>query len=192
MVNPLSPAVAVVYCSVSGHVVRMAEAVAEGVRAGAGGTPILVDVGQGAVSWDELAVADAVVFGAPTHLGAPPWPFERFLQESARLWADQSWRALPCAGFTCSFAPAGDKLRVLERFLTVALQHGMLWVGLDVRANQPAIPEGPPLNRLGYRMGAVAQATAEGDPKSMDLADLRTAEYLGARITRVAAALKAA
>lgn len=191
MLNPLSPVVAVVYCSVSGHVVRMAEAVADGVRTSAAGTPILVDVGHGAVSWDDLAVADAVVFGAPNHLGAPPWPFERFLQESARLWAAHSWRNLPCAGFTCSLAPAGDKLRVLERFLTVALQHGMLWVGLDVRANQPAMPEGPPLNRLGYRLGAVAQATPEGDPKLMDLADLRTAEYLGARVARVAAALKA-
>ena len=55
----------VVYFSGYGHTLRVAQAVAEG----AGAQLIAVD-GEGNVpdsAWDELAAADAIIFGAPTY-----------------------------------------------------------------------------------------------------------------------------
>jgi NAD(P)H dehydrogenase (quinone) len=34
------------------------------------------------------------------------------------------------AGFTVSDSPSGDKLGTLQYLFTLAMQHGMVWVGL--------------------------------------------------------------
>ena len=44
----------------------------------------------------------------------------------------RAWANKLAAGFTCSFYPSGDKLHTLQPFVTLAMQHGMLWTGAIV------------------------------------------------------------
>ena len=74
--------IVIVYHSGYGHTRKVAEAVAEG----SGGALLAIDA-QGnlpAGGWEQLAAADAVVFGSPTYMGGPSWQFKKFADESRR------------------------------------------------------------------------------------------------------------
>ena len=66
----MSKQIVVVYFSGYGHTRRMAEAVAQG----AGASLLAVDqegnLPEG--GWEQLAAADAIIFGAPTYMGSVP------------------------------------------------------------------------------------------------------------------------
>jgi NAD(P)H dehydrogenase (quinone) len=57
-----------VYHSGYGHTARQAEAVKKGVEEVAGAEALLLTVEEAQARWDELAAADAIVFGAPTYV----------------------------------------------------------------------------------------------------------------------------
>ena len=102
--------VLIVYYSTYGHVHKMAEAVAEGVREVPGATAELRRVPEtlsdeilsamGAdearkaldeipvITPDELASADAVIFGTPTRFGNMCGQMRQFLDATGQLWAN--------------------------------------------------------------------------------------------------------
>ena len=105
--------VLIVYYSMYGHINRMAEAIAEGAKTVKGAEVMLrrvpetlsqeVLVKMGAVeaqkkfenvpvaTVDELASADAIIFGTPTRFGNMCGQMRQFLDATGGLWAKGAW-----------------------------------------------------------------------------------------------------
>jgi len=160
--------------------------VAESVRAGAASVPgvqaSLLDVsGMADAQWAELAAADAIVFGSPTYMGGPSGPFKTFADASAQVWFSQGWKDKVAGGFTCSQNMSGDKFSTLMYFVTLAMQHGMVWVGTGMMPpRRPGHPEES--NRLGSSIGVMAQADNLPPEQSPPKGDLDTALAYGKRV----------
>jgi len=179
--------VAIVYHSGYGHTAKQAEAVARGAEA-AGANALLIPVEKAPESWDELAAADAIVFGAPTYMGSASAPFKAFMDATSKLWYRQTWKDKIAAGFTNSASQNGDKLSTLVQMAVFAAQHSMIWVGLGLLPGNNSSKGSPEdLNRLGSYLGAMAQSNADAPPDiAPPAADLRTAEALGTRVAKAA------
>jgi NAD(P)H dehydrogenase (quinone) len=107
--------------------------------------------------------------------------FKTFADASSKAWFSQLWKDKIAGGFTCSLAMSGDKYSTLMYFVTLAMQHGMIWVGT---AMMPAAQAGAPeqINRLGSSIGVMAQADNVAPELSPPQGDLDTARAYGARI----------
>ncbi|HEY8370693.1 MAG TPA: flavodoxin family protein [Thermodesulfobacteriota bacterium] len=181
--------VAVVYHSGYGHTARLAEAVRAGVEQVEGVEGLLLTVEEAERRWDDLAAADAIVFGAPTYMGSVSAPFKAFQEATSRAVMARgfAWKDKIAAGFTNSGARSGDKLATLVQLALFAAQHGMHWVNLGLPpANNSTTGSEADLNRLGFWLGAGAQSNVDQGP---DLAppesDLATARHLGRRVAEV-------
>jgi multimeric flavodoxin WrbA len=181
--------IAVAYHSGFGHTGKQAEAVAAGARALPGTVVDLLPVDD--IS-DELIAsldaADAIIFGAPTYMGAASAAFKRFAEATSKAWGDNlRWKDKVAAGFTNSQNINGNKENTLLELFVLASQHGMHWVSLGLYPgwNTTTASE-KDINRLGSFTGAMAQSHGDAGP---DLApppsDLATAEALGRRVAEV-------
>jgi NAD(P)H dehydrogenase (quinone) len=177
--------VAVAFHSGYGHTRKIAEAVRDGAAAVPGVEALLVDVAQVADEhWAQLAGADAIVFGAPTYMGGPSADFKRFADASVRIWMSQGWKDKIAGGFTCSLNMSGDKFSTLTYFVTLAMQHGMIWVGLGMLPERVGDPDAK--NRLGSYLGVMAQADNVPPDQSPPRGDLETGRAYGRRIAEFA------
>jgi NAD(P)H dehydrogenase (quinone) len=144
--------VLIVYYSTYGHVHKMAEAVAEGVREIAGAEAILRRVPEtlpeevlekmGAVeaqqsmsnvpvcTVDELASADAVIFGTPTRFGNMCGQMRQFLDATGQLWAKGALVGKVGSVFTSSATQHGGQESTILSFHITLLHHGFVVVGL--------------------------------------------------------------
>ncbi len=184
--------VAIVYHSGYGHTKKQADAVQAGALAGGATVDLLkaddlTDSESG--PWDILEKADAIIFGSPTYMGSVSGVFESFADATSNVWFDGKWKDKLAAGFSCSSSFNGDKSGTLMRMVTLACQHSMIWVSLGLPPGKPEHPgdDAENLNRLGFYMGAAAQAgdvPPEEEPMASDLA---TAEHLGRRVAEIAA-----
>lgn len=178
--------IAVVYHSGYGHTAEVAKAVARGAAGVEGIDAQLVRVEDIDRHWDDLGAADAIVFGAPTYMGSVSAPFKAFMDASSKVWAGQGWKDKIAAGFTNSASQSGDKFNSLVQLHTFAMQHGMIWVGLDLLpGNNSSKGSVGDLNRLGAFIGAMAQSNADQGVEDMQQSDLRTAEHLGRRVALI-------
>jgi NAD(P)H dehydrogenase (quinone) len=186
--------VAVVYHSGTGHTQKMAEAVAEGAGSVAGVRANLIaidgkDITNGRWQNDDvlgqLDASDAIIFGSPTYMGGVSGQMECFLDATAERWMKQSWRDKIASGFSVSGGPSGDKFNTLVRFATLAMQQGMIWVGLGI------IPNSEGLNRLSFYFGAGGQAMQEPPEEAPNAEDKKTGAALGQRVAEVAIRLSA-
>jgi len=85
------------------------------------------------------------------------------------------------AGFTVSASWNGDKHNTLYQLLTLAVQHGMIWVGLGLPpGNSNSKGSSADLNRVGASIGAMAQANADQGVERAS--DFKTFEALGRRV----------
>lgn len=182
--------VAIVYHTGYGHTGRQAQAVADGVTAIDGAEALLLPVEEAPRRWTDINASSAIIFGAPTYMGAASAQFKAFQDatSSAVMAAGYLWRNKIAAGFTNSGAQAGDKLSTLIQMALFAAQHGMHWVNLDLPpANNSSFGSQEDLNRLGFWLGAGAQSNTDAGP---DIAppesDLATARRLGSRVAAVA------
>lgn len=169
-----------------GHTQRVADALAEGAASILGTEATQLNVADiSEAGWLQLAQADAIVFGAPTYMGGPSGQFKVFADASAKVWFAQGWKDKIAGGFTCSMSMSGDKLSTLQYFVTLAMQHSMIWVGTGLL---PGARAGHPdeLNRLGSYLGVMAQADNVPAEQSPPAGDLATARAYGARIAEVA------
>jgi NAD(P)H dehydrogenase (quinone) len=114
-------------------------------------------------------------------MGGPAAQFKAFADATVESWFAQAWRDKLAAGFTVSGAPSGDKFSTLQYFHTLAMQHGMIWVGLG---ELPAQENG--INRLGSWAGAMAQPEQDSTDIKISEQDKLTGEVLGKRIARLA------
>lgn len=188
------PTLSVIYFSGSGHTTRMAEAVHKGAASVPGVSTHLLaisgdDIVKGRYSNDQvfskLDASDAIIFGSPTYMGGPAAQFKAFADATGAKWFASAWRNKIASGFSVSSSPAGDKFSTLQYFHTLAMQHGMIWVGLG---EMPMQANG--VNRLGSFAGATAQAGQEPSDIAPSAEDKLTGEILGKRVAEYAARLK--
>lgn len=140
--------VLVLYHSMYGHMITMADAVAEGARgvpgcevavkrvpetmdaqayAAAGG---VTDQAAPVASVDELPDYDAIVFGAPTRFGNMCAQMRTFLDQTGGLWAQGRLIGKIGSVFTSTATQHGGQETTVTSFHTTLLHHGMVIVGV--------------------------------------------------------------
>jgi NAD(P)H dehydrogenase (quinone) len=144
--------VLVVYYSMYGHIRRMADAVAEGAREVPGVEVALRRVPEtlteqglqalGAVeaqkrladvpvcTVDELAGADAIIFGTPTRFGNMCGQMRQFLDATGQLWATGALVGKVGSVFASSATQHGGQESTILSFHITLLHQGLIIVGL--------------------------------------------------------------
>jgi NAD(P)H dehydrogenase (quinone) len=196
--------VLIVYYSMYGHIQRMAEAVAEGAKE-VGGTeaemrrvPETLSVEalskMGAVEAqkafshvpickvDELASADAVIFGTPTRFGNMCGQMRQFLDATGQLWAKGALVGKVGSVFTSSATQHGGQESTILSFHITLLHHGFVIVGLPYSfQGQMRIDEvtgGSP-----YGASTIAGGQGERMPSDNELA---AARFQGKHVATIA------
>jgi multimeric flavodoxin WrbA len=179
--------IAVVYHSGYGHTQAVAEAVAKGAESVGGVTVTLISVADAEAREAELDAADAIIFGSPTYMGGVSAEFAKFKDWTAKRWMTRAWQDKLAAGFTVSASWGGDKQNTLNQLLTLAAQHGMVWVGLGLApGNNHSKGSIDDLNRTGASLGVMAQANADQGVEGIGASEFRTAQALGKRVAEAA------
>lgn len=139
--------VLVLYYSSYGHLETMAQAIAEGARAGGASVDVKrvpetvpLDIAKSAhfkldqaapvATIGELADYDAIIIGAPTRFGRMPAQMAAFLDQAGGLWARGALNGKVGAAFTSTATQHGGQEVTLFSIITNLLHFGMVIVGL--------------------------------------------------------------
>lgn len=142
----------IVYYSMYGHIHKMAEAIAEGAREVTGGEVTLRRVPEtlpeevltkmGALdaqksfshipvcTVDELASADAIIFGTPTRFGNMCGQMRQFLDATGQLWTEGALVGKVGSVFASSATQHGGQESTILSFHITLLHQGFVVVGL--------------------------------------------------------------
>ena len=196
--------VLVLYYSSYGHIEKMAEAVADGVReAGAEATikrvPELVpeeiarkshfklDQKAPIATTAELPDYDAIIVGVPTRFGNMPSQMKNFLDQTGGLWAQGKLVGKVGSVFTSTATQHGGQESTILSTHTVLLHHGMVIVGLPYSFQGQTI-----LSEItgGSPYGASTIAGGDGtrQPSENELAGAR---FQGRHVAQITNKLKA-
>jgi NAD(P)H dehydrogenase (quinone) len=199
--------VLIVYYSMYGHIHSMAQAVAEGVLEIPDAEVILrrvpetlsadVLVKMGAVepqktmanvpvcTVDELATADAIIFGTPTRFGNMCGQMRQFLDATGQLWAQGALVGKVGSVFTSSATQHGGQESTILSFHITLLHQGMVIVGLPYsfqgQMRNDEIAGGSP-----YGASTIAGTGGERVPTENELA---AARFQGKHVASIAAKL---
>ena len=199
--------VLIVYYSMYGHIYRMAEAVAEGAKEVKGAEvqicrvpetlpdEVLQKMGaleaQKALAHvpvckvDDLASADAIIFGTPTRFGNMCGQMRQFLDATGQLWAKGALVGKVGSVFTSSATQHGGQESTLLSFHITLLHQGMIVVGLPYAfQGQMRIDEitgGSP-----YGASTIAGPKGERMPSNNELA---AARFQGRHVATIASKL---
>ena len=182
--------IVIVYFSGFGHTQRVAETVAS-----ASGAQLLrVDEAGNlpAGGWEQLAAADAIVFGTPTYIGSVSWQFKKFIDESSKVWGAMGWKDKLAAAFTNSAGMNGDKASTLYALFTMAQQHGMVWVGMGMLPSTTKAAKRDDINYVASFMGLATTTPSDATVDEMVPGDLETARRFGRRVAATLARLRPA
>lgn len=200
--------VLIIHYSMYGHIYRMAEAVAEGVRQVEGCEAILkrvpetlsdevlgmmgaLEAGKGmahipVATVDDLAAADAVIFGTPTRFGNMCGQMRQFLDATGGLWLKGALVGKVGSVFASSATQHGGQESTILSFHTTLLHQGMVVVGLPYSfAGQMGI--GEITGCSPYGASTITGGQGERMPSENELAGAR---FQGAHVARIAAKLK--
>ncbi len=180
----------VVYHSGYGHTQRFAQSVAEGANAELVAIDAEGNLPEG--GWEALTAADAIIFGSPTYMGMVSWQFKKFADASSKYWFTQAWKDKVFGGFTNSASLNGDKVTTLGYFVTLAAQHGGVWVGTALMPANTKAAQRNDVNNLGSFLGAMAQSPSDASVAEMFPGDLETGRLYGVRVAATAGRFKAA
>jgi NAD(P)H dehydrogenase (quinone) len=199
--------VLIVYYSMYGHIHRMAEAIAEGVRQVKGADAAMYRVPEtltedilnkmGAIEAQkkfahipvctvgDLASADAIIFGTPTRFGNMCGQMRQFLDATGGLWAKGALVGKVGSVFTSSATQHGGQESTILTFHTNLLHHGMVVVGLpyafDGQMRIDEITGGSP-----YGASTIAGTKGERMPSENEL---NAARFQGKFVAEIAAKL---
>jgi NAD(P)H dehydrogenase (quinone) len=197
----------VLYYSMYGHIHRMAQAVAEGAKEVPGAEVIIRRVPEtlsddvlenmGALSTrkamadipvaavEELADADAIIFGTPTRFGNMCGQMRQFLDATGQLWATGALVGKVGSVFASSNTQHGGQETTIVSFHLTLLHHGMVITGLPYSfQGQMRIDEitgGSP-----YGASTIAGPRGERLPSENELA---AARFQGKHVAGIAAKL---
>src|SRR6185369_1695546 len=200
--------VLIAYYSMYGHIYRMAEAVAEGVREVAGCEAVVKRVPEtlsdevlgkmGALeaqkgmahipvaTVDDLVGADAIIFGTPTRFGNMCGQMRQFLDATGGLWMNGTLVGKVGSVFASSATQHGGQESTILSFHTTLLHQGMVVVGLPYSfAGQMGL--GEITGCSPYGASTITGGQGERMPSENELAGAR---YQGAHVARIAMKLK--
>jgi NAD(P)H dehydrogenase (quinone) len=192
-----------------GHIHRMAQAIAEGVNGVPGAEAVLRRVPEtlpkevlekmGALdaqqamaaipeaTVDELASADAVIFGTPTRFGNMCGQMRQFLDATGQLWAKGSLVGKVGSVFASSNTQHGGQESTILSFHITLLHQGFVIVGLPYtfqgQMRTDEITGGSP-----YGASTIAGGSGERMPSENEL---DAARYQGRHVAAIAAKLTA-
>jgi NAD(P)H dehydrogenase (quinone) len=194
----------IVYYSMYTHIHKMAEAIAEGVQDVPGCEVIIrrvpetlppeVIAAMGAqdaqkamahipiAQVDDLATADAIIFGTPTRFGNMCGQMRQFLDATGGLWMKGALVGKVGSVFTSSGTQHGGQESTILSFHTTLLHHGMVIVGLPYafagQMDNSEITGGSP-----YGASTIAGTKGERVPTVNELAGAR---FQGAHVAKIA------
>lgn len=198
----------IVFYSMYGHVYRMAEAVAQGVREVDGAEAILYQVPElvpeealekaGAKQTreafahipiadpDQLGEADAIIFGTPTRFGNMCAQMRNFLDQTGPLWMSGALVGKVGSVFISTASQHGGQETTITSFHTTLFHHGMIVVGVPYSEqrllNMDEITGGTP-----YGASTLAAADGSRQPSENEIA---IARFQGRHVAEIALALK--
>jgi NAD(P)H dehydrogenase (quinone) len=201
--------VQVVFYSMYGHVWRLAEAVAEGAREVPGAAVKLFQVPElappevlersGALAAraafahlpiaevENLAAADAILFGTPTRFGNMCAQMRNFLDQTGALWMKGALVGKVAGVFTSTASQHGGQETTITSFHSTLLHHGMVIVGVPYAEqrllNMDEISGGTP-----YGASTITKGDGSRLPSANELA---IARYQGRHTAQIAARLAA-
>ena len=201
--------VQIIFYSMYGHIYRMAEAVAQGVREVQGAEVSLYQVPEllpddvlvktGAkqakqafahvpvATVDQLPSADAIIFGVPTRYGNVVAQIQSFLDATGQLWLKGSLIGKVGSVFTSTATQHGGHETTIRSLHTELFHHGMVIVGVPYSCtelmNLDEITGGSP-----YGAGTIAGGRGERQPTENELT---IARFQGRHVTQIAAKLAA-
>lgn len=196
--------VLIVYYSMYGHVHRLAEAVAEGAKEVAGAEPVLRRVPEtlsedilkamGALeaqksfahipvcTVDELASADALIFGTPTRFGNMCGQMRQLLDATGQLWAKGALVGKVGSVFVSSATQHGGQESTILSFHNTLLHQGMVIVGLPYTF-QGQMRNDEITGCSPYGASTIAGTKGERMPTENELAGAR---FQGAHVAAIA------
>lgn len=200
--------VLIVEYSMYGHIYKMAESVAEGVQDVAGCKAVIKRVPEtlsdevlgkmGALeaqkrmanvpiaTVDDLAAADAIIFGTPTRFGNMCGQMRQFLDGSGGLWMKGALVGKPGSVFASSATQHGGQESTILSFHTTLLHQGMIVIGLPYAfAGQMGF--GEVTGCSPYGASTITGGQGERMPSANELAGAR---FQGAHVARIALKLK--
>ena len=202
--------VLVVFYSMYGHVMKMAEAVAEGVREVPGCEVTIKSVPEtlseevlgkmGAlearqamahiplVQLEDLVSADAIIFGTPTRFGNMCGQMRQFLDSTGRLWLQGSLVGKVGSVFTSSATQHGGQESTILSFHITLLHQGMLVAGLPY-AFAGQMDNSQITGCSPYGASTIAGTDGSRSPSENELAGAR---FQGAHVARIARKLSQA
>ena len=140
--------VLVLYYSMYGHIEKMADAIAEGVRTVDGAEAVIkrvpeiipedraramgVKLDQKApiATTEELGNYDAIIFGTPTRFGNMAAQMRNFLDQTGKLWMNGALISKVGSVFTSTGTQHGGQETTITSFHSTLLHHGMVIVGV--------------------------------------------------------------
>jgi NAD(P)H dehydrogenase (quinone) len=196
--------VQVVFYSMYGHIYRMAEAIAEGAREVAGAdvsihqvaelTPDEVLEKSGAkaaraafahvplASVEQLAQADAIIFGTPTRFGNMCAQMRNFLDQTGGLWMNGGLIGKVGSVFTSTASQHGGQETTITSFHTTLLHQGMVIVGVPYSEqrllNMDEVSGGTP-----YGASTITRGDGSRQPSENELA---IARFQGKHVAQIA------
>lgn len=179
--------IAIVYFSGYGHTKKQAEAVHEGAASASGAKatlyPIDPDGNLSDEAWAALAKADAIIYGSPTYMGGPAWQFKKFADASSKQWFGKAWHDKVAGGFTNSASVNGDKFNTITYFVTLAMQHGQVWIGTGLLPSNTKAHGPDDINWTAGSTGALSISPSDASPdEAPRKGDLETAKLYGKRV----------
>ena len=201
--------VLIVYYSMYGHIHKMAQAVAEGVNSIPGAEAVLRRVPEtlpkdvlekmGALdaqqtmaqipvcTVDEVAAADAVIFGTPTRFGNMCGQMRQFLDATGQLWANGALVGKVGSVFASSNTQHGGQESTILSFHITLLHQGFVIVGLPYtfqgQMRMDEITGGSP-----YGASTIAGGSGERMPSENEL---EAARFQGRHVATIASKLTA-
>ena len=172
--------IVIVFHSGYGHTAKVAEAVAST----SGGQLLAIDA-EGNLpegGWEALAAAKLIAFGSPTYMGMASWQFKKFADASSKPWYSQVWKDKLAAGFTNSATLNGDKHSTLHYFMTLAMQHSMVWVGTGMMPANNKAATRDDINNVGSSGGLMTATPSDASVDEMVPGDIATAKAFGDRL----------
>jgi NAD(P)H dehydrogenase (quinone) len=199
--------VLIVFYSMYGHIYKMAEAIAEGAKEVKGADVVLRRVSEtlnneilgkmGAVepqkslahipvcTVDELAEADAIIFGTPTRFDNMCGQMKQFLDATGKLWMGGSLVGKVGSVFTSTASQHGGQETTILSFFMPLLHQGMIIVGLPYSfQGQMTLDEISGCSPYGA--STIAGGQGERMPSKNELAGAR---FQGRHVAEIAAKL---
>jgi NAD(P)H dehydrogenase (quinone) len=196
--------VLILYYSAYGHIERMAEAVAEGVRqAGAEAlikrVPELVpeeiarksgfklDQKAPIATVNELPEYDAIIFGTGTRYGNMTAQMKNFLDQTGALWMSGALVGKVGSIFSSSATQHGGQESTILTFIPVLLHLGMIVVGLPY-AFQGQMGVSEVMGNSPYGASTITGGDGSRQPSPVELDGAR---YQGRHVAQIAGKLRA-